>query len=140
MKHTKILIIIFIVVNLLMMSGCDVFLSETNQKDADNQIETSVAQTKDADDLVETIVAQTMKAITTEEVPEEQLSPENTSTLPACRFGPHQKHQHLSLLPCRSPWIRTAEADLERSMRLSPFSALARQPRWWHAILTKHTG
>ena len=84
MKHNKFLLLIFVVISLLVISGCSTPSDEQQAVDLEQLVETFIAQTQGAQQQIEAIVTQTMAAMPTsseEKTPVEEPSPEASPTL-----------------------------------------------------------
>ena len=84
MKHEKILIFIFVVIPMLVISGCSAPPDGQQEVDLDQLVETYTAQTQDAQQQIEAIVTQTLGAMPTsaeQKEPVEEPSPIASPTL-----------------------------------------------------------
>lgn len=84
MKHNKFLMLLFVVIPLLVISGCSTPPNGDQEVDLDQLVGTYIAQTQQAQQQIEAIVTQTMAAMPTsveEEAPVEEPSLEPSPTL-----------------------------------------------------------
>ena len=84
MKHKKFFILLFVVIPLLVISGCSTPADDDQEVDLEQLVETFIAQTQQAQQQIEAIVTQTMAAMPTsdeEKAPVEEPSPQASPTL-----------------------------------------------------------
>ncbi len=107
MEHRKILLIVFVFVSLLAVSGCSAIFGDDQPENGEQMVQTHIAQTQAAQQQIETIVAQTMTAMpTTVEEPEPTevlASPTPTETSTAA--SPPTEVPSPTLTPTESPTL-----------------------------------
>lgn len=110
MKNGKFILIGFVLISLVIVSGCDGI-----QNGGSQQVQTSAAQTQEAENQIETIVAQTMTAISQEKALTEGAPTEVTATptpteSPTLTFSPSPTP---SMTPTLTATVSTSMAFLE---------------------------